>query len=238
MSPEEKYQKICQSAGLTHFQNHPLFSRSVAAGINEYYADVLHKTQKNLNKRGFTAIVCAKASEVEGTVSKLFANSVLRNIGFGNSQTTRLCGLVEWAEAVAENVYQHDPRNFSAEDDRQALFSDAYFSSANAVSEKGHIINIDGTGNRVSATCFGPKEVIYVVGRNKVSPTLETAVDRAKHAAVHLATFYQRNTPCAQTGRCHDCLSPECVCGVTTVHRKALIGNSITVILVNEDLGL
>lgn len=159
-------------------------------------------------------------------------------VGFGNSQTVRSCGILELAESTVEKTYQHDPRCFSADNDRNALLSDIYFTSANALSEDGHIINIDGTGNRTGATCFGPRRIIFIVGRNKIMPTLEAALIRSKRAAVHLAAFYKRDTPCVRTGDCNDCLSPESVCCVTTIHRKALAGNLITVILVNDDLGI
>ncbi len=125
------------------------------------------------------------------------------------------------------------------ENDLKALHSDIYFTSANAVSYDGYIINIDGTGNRTSATCFGPKCVVYIIAKNKIAGTLEEAIDRAKNtAAVSLAKKYGRKTPCVTTNKCEDCLSPDCICNVMTIHRRQLYGNKIKIILVNEDMGI
>lgn len=235
---EDKHRMICKTLGLTALQEHPLFIRSIKAGIQEYYENLLYRTCKNLEKRGFKTVVCPDSQDAYRIVSEMLDALQPDIIGFGNSQTVRFCGILELANRKGKRVYQHDPRNFSAVEDRIALHSDVYFTSANALSEEGYIVNIDGTGNRTGATCFGPQNVIYVVGRNKITPTLDDALKRAQNAAVRLASFYKRKTPCAKTGRCHDCLAAECVCGVTTVHRKALIGNVINVILVNEDIGL
>lgn len=85
---------------------------------------------------------------------------------------------------------------------------------------------------------FGPSEVTFVVGRNKIVPTVEDALIRAKEAAAKLAEHYRRKTPCVKTGRCTECLSADCVCPITTIHRKNPIGRVHSVFLVNEDLGL
>lgn len=118
------------------------------------------------------------------------------------------------------------------------MTADYYLTSANAISLDGNIVNIDGTGNRTAATCFGPKNLIYVIGKNKIANTLEDAMNRAKCSAVELAKRYNRKTPCVVTGKCENCVSPECICAVTTIHRKKPYGINITVILINEDLGI
>lgn len=237
-STEDKHRVLCETLGLAALQEHPLFICSIKSGIQEYYNNLLHSTRRNLEKRGFEAVLCSNQQEVYRAVSEMLDALKPDTVGFGNSQTVRLCGILELADSRAKRVYQHDPRNSSANEDRLALHSDVYFTSANALSEEGHIVNIDGTGNRTGATCFGPQNVVFIVGRNKITPTLDTALIRAQNAAVRLAMFYKRRTPCTKTGQCQDCLTAECVCGVTTVHRKALIGNSISVLLVNEDIGL
>ena len=157
--------------------------------------------------------------------------------GFGNSQTCRDLHLIPFVSERAWESYVHDPLRYSHADDRKAQWADVYLTSANAVSMQGHIVNIDGTGNRVSATCFGPEQVIYVIGQNKIAGDLEGAIARAKEAAVINVKRYNKKTPCAVTGKCEDCLSPECLCGVMTIHRKALIGNRISILFVRQDLG-
>lgn len=109
--------------------------------------------------------------------------------------------------------------------------------STNAVSQNGQLVNIDGTGNRVAALCFGPKEVIVVAGMNKVAGSLEEAYSRArKFAAPVNAQRFDFETPCSKTGMCADCLSPQCICSQMVVTRRTS-GGRIKVILVGEDLG-
>lgn len=146
-----------------------------------------------------------------------------------------LSEVFETGIAVADGI--HRPGN-AGRNERDALSADIFLSSANAVSLDGQIVNIDGTGNRVAATCFGPRHVIFVVGMNKITETLEGAMARAKEAAVKLAIHYRRKTPCVKTGICTDCLSAECICSVMAIHRKNPLGNKVSVFLVAENLGL
>ena len=120
---------------------------------------------------------------------------------------------------------------------RKALTCDVFLMSANAISEDGQLVNIDGNGNRVAALCFGPKEVIVAAGMNKVAGNLEEAYARArKFAAPVNAQRFNLATPCGKTGLCADCLSPECICSQMVVNRRAS-GGRIKVILVGADLG-
>ena len=135
-------------------------------------------------------------------------------------------------------VYQHNPDS-SENETKKALLADIYLTSANAISADGQIVNIDGTGNRIAATCYGPKQVIFVIGKNKIAPSLEEAINRARNsAAVRNAKRYNRKTPCVITGKCEDCLSLDCICNVMTIHRKKPYGVKMTVVLINEKLGL
>jgi L-lactate utilization protein LutC len=192
----------------------------------------------NFTKRGFFAYLCKDAEDVKRTLLEEVLSEPIEVAGFGNSQTCRDLGLIPWVRERAREVHLHDPQHYSAEEDHRAQQADVYFASANAVSKEGHIVNIDGTGNRVSATCYGPDHVIFIVGENKIADTLEHAVEKAKDAAVKIARRYNRKTPCVVTGKCEDCLSPECVCGVMTIHRRALKGNRISVLFVRQELGL
>lgn len=193
---------------------------------------------KALKKRGFEVWVCEDGRQARNAVKRIIeTNGPAGSAGFGNSETARSLGLHEMLSQYTKNIYIHEP-GVGSDADRKALTADYYFTSANAVSLDGHIVNIDGTGNRTAAACFGPKRLIYVIGRNKITGTLEEAMRRAKRAAVELAKKNKRKTPCAVTGECCDCLSPECVCAVTTIHRKKPFGTDISVVLINEDLGL
>lgn len=195
----------------------------------------LEKTGKNLENRGFRVHRFASGAEAaEFLVQTLHGTS----IGIGGSVTIdtlgvydRLCG--------SNEVFWHW-KNHAPETRERAGKAKTYLCSANGVSENGEIVNIDGFGNRVAGTIYGPERVFLVVGRNKIAPDLNGAIDRARNIAAPLnARRLNRHTPCAVgEPRCHDCRSPEKVCGVMTVFFMPPTSiKEFHVILVDEDLG-
>ena len=195
----------------------------------------LEKTGKNLENRGFRVHRFASGAEAaEFLVQTLHGTS----IGIGGSVTIdtlgvydRLCG--------SNKVFWHW-KNYAPETRERAGKAETYLCSANGVSENGEIVNIDGFGNRVAGTIYGPERVFLVVGRNKIAPDLTGAIDRARNIAAPLnARRLNRHTPCAVgEPRCHDCRSPEKVCGVMTVFFMPPTSiKEFHVILVDEDLG-
>lgn len=196
------------------------------------------KLSKSLEKRGFETQICEDVESAEKIIHGIISKSEsVSSIGFGNSMTIRSMGLHNSLLKYTNNLFVHAPVG-TEKDDRKALTADFYLTSANAISLDGHIINIDGTGNRTAATCFGPKHVIYLVGKNKIAKNIDDAIKRAKSAAVELAKRYNRKTPCVVSGKCEDCVSPESICAVTTIHRKKPYGVKVSVIIINEDMGL
>lgn len=195
----------------------------------------LEKTRKNLENRGFRVHRFASGAEAaEFLVQTLHGTS----IGIGGSVTIdtlgvydRLCG--------SNEVFWHW-KNHAPETRERAGKAETYLCSANGVSENGEIVNIDGFGNRVAGTIYGPERVFLVVGRNKIAPDLTGAIDRARNIAAPLnARRLNRHTPCAVgEPRCHDCRSPEKICGVMTVFFMPPTSiKEFHVILVDEDLG-
>lgn len=195
----------------------------------------LEKTGKNLEGRGFRVHRFATGAEAaDYLVQTLHGTS----IGIGGSVTIdtlgvydRLCG--------SNEVFWHW-KNHAPETRERAGKPETYLCSANGVSENGEIVNIDGFGNRVAGTIYGPERVFLVVGRNKIAPDLTGAIDRARNIAAPLnARRLNRHTPCAVgEPRCHDCHSPEKICGVMTVFFMPPTSiKEFHVILVDEDLG-
>ena len=133
-------------------------------------------------------------------------------------------------------------RTFAAAEEAAAYLDGALDgkTSANGLAEAGEIVNIDGTGNRVSATLFGHEKVYIVIGRNKLAPTYEAAVYRARNvAAPQRARQLGKKTPCAvKADRCYDCRSPERVCRALVTLWGPMLGMETEVLLVDEDLGL
>jgi L-lactate utilization protein LutB len=122
---------------------------------------------------------------------------------------------------------------------RRALLVDLFITGTNAVTETGKLVNLDMTGNRVGAITFGPKNVVIMVGRNKVVPDIEDAMLRIKnYAAPANAMRLDKKTPCVKTSFCEECRSPERICNSWTITEKSYPPNRIKIVLINEDLGL
>ena len=120
----------------------------------------------------------------------------------------------------------------------RAFSADVFLSSANAISEDGVIVNIDGNGNRVAAISWGPKKVIFIIGLNKVAQTVEAAIARARSTASPInAQRFDIATPCHADGMCHNCNSPESICSYIHLLRNSRTPGRHVVVLVGEDFG-
>jgi LUD domain len=164
------------------------------------------------------------------------------SFGFGGSETVRKLGLIEHLQAEGKTVHDHWQSDLSPEESlairRAQLTSDCFFCSANAVSMTGEIVNVDGAGNRTSAMGFGPKKVFIVAGVNKVANDLPGALQRIRDVAGPMrAKSLGMPTPCAETGVCSDCRSPQRICRITTIlHRQPML-TPTCVVLINRSLG-
>ena len=186
--------------------------------------------RKNLENNGFT-VVCFSTKEEASDylVEKLTG----KTIGHGGSMTLAEMGL---PDRLAECATFY-PHGFGIE---EPLSAQAYLCSANGLAETGEIINIDGAGNRVSATMFGREELYLIIGKNKLAPDYDSALWRARNiAAPKNAKRLNRKTPCAvNADKCYNCNSPERICRALTVLWKKPYGlKHAEVILINEDLG-
>lgn len=122
---------------------------------------------------------------------------------------------------------------------RRSLLVDLFITGTNAVTETGKLVNLDMTGNRVAGITFGPRNVVILVGRNKVVPDLEDAMLRVKnYASPTNAMRLDKKTPCVKTGYCEECSSPERICNTWTITEKSFPKGRIRVVLINQDLGL
>lgn len=195
----------------------------------------LEKTRKNLENRGFRAHVFVTGAEAADYLAQTLHNTC---IGIGGSVTIDEIGAYDRLSADNDVIWRwKKPTPDSRE---RGAAAETFLCSANGVSETGEIVNIDGYGNRVAPTIYGPQRVFLVVGKNKIAPDLNGAIDRARNIAAPLnARRLNRHTPCAVgEPRCHDCRSPEKICGVMTVFFMPPTSiKEFHVILVDEDLG-
>lgn len=191
------------------------------------------KLLKNLSAHGFSAKYFDTAKEA----SAYLADSIKgERVAFGGSMTAQQMGLYELLEKENE-VFWHWK---SPEDIRRYGEFTTYVTSANAVSETGELVNIDGSGNRVSASLYGPEKLFFVCGINKVAADLTAAIERARNVAAPLnAKRLKRKTPCAMTGKCADCNSPERICSAMVIHMRPMMSSKLTeVIIIGEELGM
>ena len=194
---------------------------------------------KNLEKRNMEGYYFASAAAcTEAILSTLPKGSV---IGWGGSESIKECGLLE---EIQKGGYELLDRSLARtpEESRQiyakTVLADYYLMSTNAITLGGELINIDGNGNRVACLIQGPSHVIIIAGMNKVVSDVPGGVARVRHMASPAnAIRLNRNLPCAASGVCHDCLSPECFCNQIVVTRRSMHPDRIKIYLVGEELG-
>ena len=216
---------------------------SKSAELNDWaYAQKCGKAVEALNKNGFSAQLCHSAVEVFRYILDEAADA--SSIGFGGSLSVAELDLAETLRGMGKETLIHGLPELSPEEKlavmRRQLTCDLFLTGCNAVTLSGVLVNIDGNGNRVAPMFFGPKKVIVVVGRNKlVDGGVEDAVKRIKSlAAPPNAKRLNIATPCAATGFCSDCNSPQRICRVTTIIERKPRNTDIRVLVVNEDMGL
>lgn len=194
---------------------------------------------KNLQSRHFEAYYCSTREEaLEKALSLIPQNAT---VGWGGTLTCQQIGLIDAVQAGEYRAVDRDTAKTAEERNeilRQCLLVDTFLTGANALSMDGQMVNIDGTGNRLAAICFGPRQIIVVAGMNKVEDTLEAAITRARTVAAPLnEQRFGLPNPCNATGSCADCKSETCICNQILITRHSR-GNRIKFVLVGEDLGL
>lgn len=197
---------------------------------------------KHLCSRGFDACyVRTRAEALERSLAWIPPGAL---VGWGGSLSVDQIGLLDAVRATRPVLDRDAAPDEEARVEcmRRALLCDVFLTGANAVSEDGQLINMDGGGNRVAALTFGPKRVIVVAGMNKVVPHVEAGVARIRSLAapVNKMRFLTADskTPCAGVGVCRDCNAPDCICNTLVVTRRCRPAGRIKVLLVGEDLGI
>lgn len=205
-----------------------------------YYEKRANILVKNLKSRHFDAYYCPTKKDALTKALELIPEGA--SVGWGGVMSAHQIGLVEALNAGNYRAIDRD-KCATPEEKLQAakdsMFADVFLTGANALSLDGEMVNIDGTGNRVAAIVYGPKEVLVIAGMNKVTDTLEDAITRARTVAAPLnQQRFQLNNPCTVTGTCADCKSETCICNQILITRHCRPVGRIKFILVGEDLGL
>ncbi len=190
---------------------------------------------KELNNRNIEAFYAKDKKEALNKILELIPEN--SSVTMGGCQSAIDVGLLD---VLKTNKYNFIDRNKL--DKREALIkgydADYFISSVNAISEDGILVNIDGNANRVSYICQGPKHVIFIIGMNKVTRDLDSAMKRARNIAAPInAQRFDIQTPCKKTGKCFDCKSMDTICCQFLITRFSRHKDRIKVVLVNETLG-
>jgi L-lactate utilization protein LutC len=163
------------------------------------------------------------------------------SVSWGGTMSAQEIGLTQALKDGEYVVYDRETvgtREEKEEIAHKALNCDFFLGSTNAISEDGVMVNIDGNSNRVAAYAYGPKNVLLIVGMNKVVKTEADAMSRAKNEAAPInAQRFGIDTPCVKNGSCFDCKKPECICCQILITRYSRVAKRTKVILVDENLG-
>lgn len=192
--------------------------------------------KKNLEGLGYTVKVFATAKEAGEYLDTQIDGTT---VGIGGSGTVLESGAYELL-SKHNKVYWHWKDEDQDAARHKAMDTEVYLASANALAETGEMVNIDGTGNRAASMLYGHERLYYLIGKNKLVPTLEDAIDRARnYAGPRRAKQMDRGTPCTiKLDRCHDCRSPKRICRGMNILLMPMTLTTAEVLLIDEELGI
>ncbi|MBI2091592.1 MAG: lactate utilization protein [Deltaproteobacteria bacterium] len=191
----------------------------------------LNNVVTNLRKNGFIAEVFSDRASLVTAILEKLAHS--KSISRGGSVTLDQLGIPDAIRAKGLPFRG----NATYEDRLAALSADHFLTGTNAITEEGYLVNVDGTGSRIAAISFGPKQVFVVCGTNKIVKNVKAGFERIRAiAAPKTSALIKRNTPCLSFGRCMNSNSPDCICRKRHVTLRGEEGR-VSVFLINEPLG-
>lgn len=212
--------------------------------IDNYWNLKLEAVKENLENNNFEVFISQSADDAKKlALDEIIPKLDIKTISWGGSMSFVGTGLFHILNKnenfTVLNTYDKSlSKEQMMELRRKSLMVDLFITGTNAVTEAGHLVNLDMVGNRVAAIMWGPKNVLLIIGRNKICGDLEDAMFRIKNYAAPVNTMnLDKKTPCRTTGICHDCSSPDRICNYWTITEKCFEKNRIKIILVNEDLG-
>lgn len=211
----------------------------------------IEKTINNLRKNNMVAIFVKDRYEALEKVKELLKEG--SKVATGGSKTLEECGVLDLLRSGKYAFLDRYKVGLSKEERndifRESFFADFYITSSNALTEEGELYNVDGNGNRVSAMIYGPKEVIVLVGKNKITKNIDEAIKRVKEIAAPLnSERLDCKTGCLKNGKCislcketcgmtDGCDSDSRICCSYTVMARQRIKDRIKVIIADEELG-
>jgi len=196
----------------------------------------MHEIAKIFKKHGYIVKTFNNSND---TIEELLKEIKLDDtIGIGGSSTILDMGIYDLLENRGNKIYWHWKADNKIDALVNAKSTSVYISSVNAITEDGKIVNMDGTGNRVSSMIYGHKKVFLIIGKNKICKDYAAAIERIHTvASPKNAERLKINTPCRFTGKCNDCDSPDRMCNAEIILHRRPKGTNIHLYLVDEELG-
>ncbi len=212
--------------------------------IDNYWQLKLHAVKDNLEKNNFEVYIADSAAAAKDlALEQIIPALDVKTVSWGGSMSFVATGLFHtlMEDKNLEIINTFD-KSLSFEEmmetRRRSLLVDLFITGTNALTEAGQLVNLDMIGNRVGAMMWGPVHVLLIIGRNKLCQDMEDAMFRIKNYAAPVNTMnLDKKTPCAKTGICQECASPDRICNYWTIIEKSFVKKRIKIILVNEDLG-
>lgn len=195
---------------------------------------------KAFENHNMTMLVVKDRDELQAYLRNILKDG--KSVAVGGSVTLNQVGVIDMireSDVRFIDRYEEGLTRDQVEDKfREAFFADLFITSTNALTIDGYLYNVDGTGNRVAAMIYGPKEVIVIAGLNKICLNEEEAIAHIQNlSAPANAMRLKKQTPCAKTGKCMDCHSPDRICSSYVKLGYQSKVNRIKVILIEENLG-
>ncbi len=211
----------------------------------EHYFDLrLEELKKSLEDNNFDVYIVADGAAAKNLVlEEILPKANPKRVSFGGSMTVVESGLYhalkERKDFEIIDTYDHTlSPQAGMERRRESMTADFFITGTNAVTETGMLVNLDMMGNRIGGLTFGPKDVVVLVGLNKIVPDLEEAMFRIKNYAAPInATRLKKKTPCTKTGHCEDCKSPDRICNHWAITEKSFPKGRIKIVLIRQNMG-
>ena len=201
--------------------------------------EIAKRTIDNLRRNGFQAEYFETAQEAKSYLLKSASPS--QSVAFGGSWTLKEMGMLDALKEQGNQVFWHwlpEDGEDAASTLRKGMTTEIYMCGINGLTEDGRIINIDGTGNRLSSMLFGHEKLYLVAGINKIAKNYDEAMIRIKNEACPKnAQRLGLKTPCAVLGKCTSCSSPDRMCNATLILERQPGGIPTTIVLIGEKLG-
>lgn len=214
--------------------------------IEVYWDKRIKKCKKAFVNNNFEFFVAENTTAAkELLLNEILPKITFQSVSWGDSITMLSTSIIDEISSnksvnLIKTFEKGVPREEIIERRREALLVDLFFTGSNAITESGHLVNLDMVGNRVAGLTFGPRVVIVIVGRNKIVTNVDEAMNRIKNYAAPINAIRHTGfkTPCVKTSYCSDCNSPDRICNTWVITEKSFPKHRIKLLLINQELGL